>query len=186
LELPFSIAALMRRVDVDWQAVRDLAVRADALRGVAAGVALAADLFAVDVPAPFHADVALSDVRGLCRCALTTLALPPGTFANRRLERRMHRNSFDRRTDRIVYDFRRLVEPTQAEWEWVQLPPALAGVYWPARLLRLAVCYVMSSGGFAARSESRKHTHWRSTSARSTSPLEALARVATSSSPRKR
>jgi Uncharacterised nucleotidyltransferase len=152
LELPFSIAVLACRADVDWHAVRDLSARAGALRAAAAGLALAADLFAVEVPAPFRRDLALTDVRSLSRYALRTLALPPGVFADWRLERTMQVLSFDRRRDRLLYDIRRLTEPTRAEWEWVAMPPALAGLYWPARLIRVA--------SIAISSPSR---HWRAT-----------------------
>ena len=148
LELPFSIAALVRRSDVDWELVRNLAVQAGALRGAAAGVGLASELFAVDVPAPFCADVQSADVVELRRCALMTLSLPPGMFADRRLERRMQRLSLDRHLERLLYDLRRLAEPTRAEWEWVSLPSPLARLYWPARLVRVAL---IAMNGVVAR-----------------------------------
>ena len=139
LELPFSIAALARRTDIDWNEVRTFAVRAGALRGAAAGLALASELFAVAIPPSFREDVRLEDVRVLCRHAFTTLALPPGIFAPPGLERRIHRLAFDRSLDRLLYDVRRTFEPTRAEYEWISLPSALAPLYWPARLVRLAI-----------------------------------------------
>jgi hypothetical protein len=139
LELPFSIAALACRDDIDWQTVRDVTARAGTLRGAAAGLALAADLFAVDVPAPFRGDITLSDVRELRRCAFETLALPPRVFPDRTLERRIHTRSFDGVAHRLLYDIRRLAEPTRAEWEWIALPSPLASLYWPTRLVRLAL-----------------------------------------------
>src|SRR4051812_2986294 len=84
LELPFSIAAMARRTDIDWIAVRRLTMQAGSVRGAAAGLLLASELFQVDVPAPFCPDVELTDVAELCRCAYRTLALPPRTFPNRR------------------------------------------------------------------------------------------------------
>ena len=147
LELPFSIAALVGRTDVDWSLVRELAVQAGTLRGAAAGLVLAAELFALDTPAAFRRDIGLADVRDLCRGARTTLALPPGTFADRRLERRLHLLAFDRRADRLLYDVRRLTEPTRAEWEWLSLPSAPAPLYWPARLVRLAMIALNTTSG---------------------------------------
>jgi hypothetical protein len=137
LELPFSIAAMMARTDIDWAEVRRLTETAGAVRGAAAGVSLASELFHVGVPAPFQADVGQPAVSELCRCARQTLALPPGIFPNRSLERHMHRLCFDRVTDRMRYDVRRLTEPTHADVTWVRLPPRLSAIYWPLRVVRL-------------------------------------------------
>ena len=148
LELPFSIAAMARRPDIDWIAVRRLTVQAGSVRGAAAGLLLASELFHVDLPAPFRPDIALPEVAELCRCAHRTLALPPRTFADRRLERRMHRLAFDRVADRVRYDVRRLLEPTQAEVTWVPLPPSLSVLYWPLRVVRLGVLAVQGVNPF--------------------------------------
>ena len=137
LELPFSIAAMMARSDIDWAEVRRLSEAARAVRGAAAGMSLAGDLFHVDVPAPFHGDVHQAPVDELCRCARQTLALPPGVFPSRRLERHMHQLSFDWFADRVRYDVRRLTEPTHAEVEWMPLPRRLSALYWPLRVVRL-------------------------------------------------
>jgi hypothetical protein len=137
LELPFSIAVMARRSDIDWAAVRHAMLAAGALRGAAAGLSLAGSLFEVDVPAAFRPDTERQGVAELCRCARTALALPPGTFPGRALERRMHRLAFDRFVDRVRYDVRRVVEPTHAEVEWVSLPRVLSTLYWPVRLVRL-------------------------------------------------
>jgi len=137
LELPFSIAAMMARSDIDWAEVRRLTTAARAVRGAAAGLSLAGDLFQVGVPAPFQADIDQAAVDQLCRCAHQTLALPPGVFPDRRLERRMHRLSFDQFADRMGYDVRRLMEPTHAEVEWLPLPRSLSGLYRPVRVVRL-------------------------------------------------
>jgi hypothetical protein len=145
LEQTFSIAAMVRRTDIDWVAVRRLAAAAGALRGAAAGVALAADLFHVDLPRPFRDDVGHPAVAELCRCARQTLALPPGTLPDRALERRMHRLAFDRAIDRLRYDVRRFVEPTHAETAWVPLPRSLSALYWPVRLIRMGVLLVQGS-----------------------------------------
>src|SRR5204862_5076311 len=65
LELPFSIAAMMARTDIDWVEVRRLTGTAGAVRGAAAGVSLASELFGMAVPAPFQADVHQAAVREL-------------------------------------------------------------------------------------------------------------------------
>ena len=145
LELPFAIATMARRPDIDWVAVRRLTVDAGSLPCAAAGLLLASTLFHVDVPAPFRADTELPVVAELCRCARLTLALPPGTFPDRRLERRMHRLAFDRLADRVRYDARRLFEPTPAEVAWVPLPPSLSVLYWPLRVVRLGVLLVQGA-----------------------------------------
>ena len=45
---------MMARSDIDWAEVRRLSEAARAVRGAAAGMSLAGDLFHVDVPAPFQ------------------------------------------------------------------------------------------------------------------------------------
>jgi hypothetical protein len=150
-----STAALLRRDDIDWPAVRDTMRRAGAIRSAATGLRLAAEMFDAPVPAPFAADIALPDVDELVRCARTSLELPPGVFPDRRLDRRMQRLSFDRRIDRVIYDLRRVAEPTQAEWEWLSLPDTLALGYWPVRLIRLAAMAVGLSDGRPRRESER-------------------------------
>lgn len=137
LELPFSIATMMTRSDIDWDTVRQLSLQGGSLRAATAGVSLANHLFHVTVPAPFHADMHQPAVEELCRRARQTLALPPGTFPDRGLERRMHRLAFDRFADRLRYDVRRLAEPTHAEVAWLPLPRPLRALYWPLRVVRV-------------------------------------------------
>ncbi|MEO6238444.1 MAG: nucleotidyltransferase family protein [Vicinamibacterales bacterium] len=137
LEQPFAIAVLVRRSDIDWDEVRALMRAGGGVRGGAAGLAIAADLFGIDVPAAFQADTDNPDVRELRRCARLTMGLPPGTFPDRSLERHIHRLSFDRAADRFRYDVRRITEPTRADVDWVRLPQTLTSLYWPLRVVRL-------------------------------------------------
>lgn len=137
LELPLSIAMLVRRTDIDWNEVHALVVEGGAVRAAATGLVVAADLFGADVPSAFRADIHTPDVQELRRCARLTLTLPPGIFPDRRLEWHIQRLSFDRAADRVRYDVRRIVEPTRADVDWVHLPDAMTPLYWPVRLLRL-------------------------------------------------
>lgn len=137
LEQTFAIAVLVRRSDIDWDEVRALMATGGGVRGAAAGLAIAADLFGIDVPAAFRADTDTGEVRECRRCARLTMGLPPGTFPDRAMERHLHRLSFDRDGDRFRYDVRRITEPTRADVEWVQLPQILTSLYWPLRVVRL-------------------------------------------------
>jgi hypothetical protein len=138
LEHTLSAARLMQRRDIDWARVRRLLSAAGSLRAGAAGLQLATELYEVPVPGPFAADVTLKDVVDLCEAARTSLSLPPGAFPDRRLDRRLQLLCFDRRIDRWEYDVRRVMEPTQADWEWCPVPARLSAAYWPIRLVRLA------------------------------------------------
>ncbi|HEY6894546.1 MAG TPA: nucleotidyltransferase family protein [Rhodanobacteraceae bacterium] len=139
LELPFSIAWLMRRADVDWREVHELSARTGGIRAASAGLRLAATLFDAAIPAPFAPAAMERESAELCRLADVALALPPNTFPDRTLESRLHKLACDSWRRRIAYDMRRLIEPTRAEWDWVQLPDALAPLYAPARVVRLLV-----------------------------------------------
>ena len=137
LELTLSIAYLTRRTDIDWDAVRRIAITGGALRPAAAGLRIAADLFGVDVPAAFSDDVRTPVVDRLCACAAEALALSPFELPHHQLDRRTHKLSFDRMRDRIAYDARRLFEPTYADIAWLRLPSPLAPLYSGVRLVRL-------------------------------------------------
>lgn len=137
LELVFGIASLGRRHQIDWTQVRELLKRGGAVRAGAVGLRLAADLFDCDVPSAFARDVRSRAVDRLRHCAREALSLPPYVFPDRWLDRRAHLLGFDRLGNRVMYDLRRLLEPTSLEAEWVTLPPALAPFYVPARLVRL-------------------------------------------------
>ena len=52
LEMLLAIARVMKRTDVDWERVRERALRAGGWNGCATGLALASELFAVPVPSP--------------------------------------------------------------------------------------------------------------------------------------
>lgn len=147
LEHTLSTAMLMRRSDIDWARVRRLLSEAEAIRAGAAGLQLAAELYEVQVPAPFAADVKLKDVVDLCQAARVSLSLPPGAFPDRRLDRHIQLLCFDRRVDRWRYEIRRVTEPTQADWEWCPVAARLSMAYWPIRLVRLAAMQLGWSDG---------------------------------------
>jgi Uncharacterised nucleotidyltransferase len=138
LESILSIACLTRRNDIDWTEVHHLARRAGAVRAAAAGLRLAADVFETATPAAFAADVRSAAVERLRALASAALSLPPGMFVDRWLERRTHLAAFDRRSDRIQYDVRRVLEPTGLEWDWLPVP-AFAPFYVPLRVVRLVL-----------------------------------------------
>jgi Uncharacterised nucleotidyltransferase len=153
LESTLAIAWLARRDDIDWPRAHRRLESAGAVRAAAAGLRLAADFFDTRVPAPFIDAVRSPAAEQLASMACGALALPPGTFVDRWLERRAHLAAFDRMRDRVRYDVRRLLEPTALEWTWLPLPRALTLLYGPLRIIRLAIAPISAPGqGPAARS----------------------------------
>jgi hypothetical protein len=141
LELVFAIARLMQREDVDWETVCADAKRGGACNAVAAGVRLAAEIFAVEVPvAVRHRNTRKIDL--LCEIAYAALAMPSQVFHGRAAEWQAHRAAFDRGVDRVRHDAWRVLAPTVKEWEWCRLPDSLVALYVPLRLVRLAACRV--------------------------------------------
>lgn len=138
LEYVFALAAMTRSASVKWEEVHELLQAAGAMNAAATGFALVKELFAVDPPEAFRGALARPDVGPLLECAMQSLSLPPGVFPDRRLDRQLQRLSFDRRRDRVRYDFCRVFEPTQADCEWLDLPEHLSFLYWLVRPMRLA------------------------------------------------
>jgi hypothetical protein len=137
LEILLAIARLMRRTDVDWELVEALLRRSHGLRGAVTGLSLASGLFGAPLPAPAFANRETAAVRRLRDAAFDALSMPPGEFSDRWQERRIHRDSMDRWSDRVRYDAWRLVAPTPAEWAWWPLPGRFAALYAPLRMVRL-------------------------------------------------
>ena len=137
IENVLSIAMLATRDDVDWDEVYAIMGGAGCVRAGAAGLQLAHELFGVQVPAPFLPHVDTPAVTDLCACGRRALSLPPYAFADRHLDRKVHRLLFDRTVDRLRYDLRRVLEPTMADWRWLPLPPRLSRLYSPVRVMRL-------------------------------------------------
>jgi hypothetical protein len=138
LEIVASIARLSMRDDVDWSAVRALAERAHAWPGCALGLLLASEVLDAPVPATVRRDAGAVRRSPLWGDALAMLGHPAADECGRRLERRMHRASYDSRIDRWRYDVSRLVDPTPLDWQWCRLPDSLRALYSPVRLARLA------------------------------------------------
>jgi hypothetical protein len=126
----------MRRADVEWGRVVSILKQGHGWRAGAAGIALAADLFDVQLPAGVAAaDVTIPDA--LRRAAFDALNMPAGVFTDRWNERRAHRAALDRRVDRLRYDAGRLLAPTPLEWAWCPLPDSLTRMYPLVRMVRL-------------------------------------------------
>ena len=138
LEMLLAIARVMRRTDVDWERVRERALRAGGWNGCVTGLEIAAELFAVPVPAGAIAAADKRSCEQLRQSARAALLRPDGVFANRWEERRAHRAALDRWSSRCRYDMWRMSAPTPAEWAWHRLPERLTMFYAPLRLTRLA------------------------------------------------
>ena len=152
LEMLLAIARVMKRTDVDWEQVRTRAVRSGGWNGCATGLALASELFAVQVPSSATAPANRRACERLRQTARAALLRPDGVFANRWEERRAHRATLDRWTSRLRYDIWRVAAPTPAEWAWRRLPERLTMFYAPLRITRLAA---RAAGAALASSRSR-------------------------------
>ena len=139
LELPLSIAHLMRRSDVDWQRVHWLTRNAGAWNACAAGMVLAGELFDAAIPAAARDRIRPDCVRPLVQAAMSFLAMPDVADAPLRAEFRAHCASLDTLRRRARYAAWRLLAPTPVESAWLPLPDRLAPLYAPVRLIRLAV-----------------------------------------------
>jgi hypothetical protein len=139
LELVLSIAHLMRRSDVAWARVYQLAQRAGAWNACAAGMALAGELFGVQIPAPLRDRVHSGRLAPLVGAAVSFLAMPDVAGATLRQEFHAHCASFDSIARRTRYAAWRLFAPTPLESAWWPLPDRLAPLYAPMRLIRLAL-----------------------------------------------
>ena len=138
LESIHAIAQLLRRPDVDWLQVKALACRSGAWTGCATGLELAARLLDGRLPAALYGAPLPPASIALAEAAQRDLLLGGLTEKDRWTERRAQRAALDGARARLRYDLWRLLAPTPLEWEWWPLPPSLAPLYVPLRLLRLA------------------------------------------------
>ena len=139
LELVLSIAHLMRRSDIDWTLVHRFAHRAGAWNACVAGMALAVELFEVEIPFAIRRRVRNDTVRSLVPAARSFLTMPDAAGATLRAEFHAHCASMDTVPRRARYAAWRLLAPTPLEPAWWPLPDRLAPLYVPLRLLRLAL-----------------------------------------------
>jgi hypothetical protein len=139
LEPLVSIAALMRRGDINWTRLRALARAAHGWHGAATGLRLASEVLGAPVPTDLLDEPWPPATTALRDQALAALCLPAGKFQDRWTERQAHRAAFDRRADRVRYDLLRVISPTPLEWQWCPLPDSLTALYAPMRLVRLGV-----------------------------------------------
>jgi hypothetical protein len=139
LELVLAIAHLMRRPDVDWTEVHRLTKNAGAWNACAAGMALAAELFDVMMPAVARARTRSKSVAPLVSAARSFLQMPDIAGAPLGAEFRTHCASLDTLPGRARYAAWRLFAPTPLEPAWWPLPDRLAPLYAPVRLIRLAI-----------------------------------------------
>ena len=131
---------------LDWSEVIAEARRADTLRTVSLTLTLARDLLGVELPAA-AAGLAGGDARtrDLARSVLERLradrpvtAVDTAVFGLRAFERSIHRA-------RLVYGI--FLQPTEAEYRVLQLPPRLFWLYYLFRPARLAVKYARRMAG---------------------------------------
>jgi hypothetical protein len=139
LELLLSIAHLIRRPDVAWPRVYELAQRAGAWNACAVGMALTRELFDVEIPLSLRDRIHGERLAPLVRTAVSFLAMPDVAGATVRQEFHAHCASFDSITRRARYAAWRLFAPTPLESAWWPLPDRLAPLYAPVRLIRLAL-----------------------------------------------
>ena len=138
LELVLSIAHLMRRADIDWSRVHQLASRAGGWNACAAGLVLARELFGVGSPSAIRDRLQVDDVRPVVQMALSFLAMPDVAGAPLADEFKAHCASLDSLAGRARYAAWRLLAPTPLESAWWPLPDRLTPLYAPVRLIRLA------------------------------------------------
>jgi hypothetical protein len=154
LELVLAIAHLLRREDVDWSRVHQLSAGAGAWNGSAAGLALAVELFEVELPPELRRRVDSAAVRPLVGAALAFLAMPGVEDASRRREFSAHCAALDSARHRLAYAAWRVLAPTPLEAAWCRLPDPLVGLYFPARIVRLAGSAVLAGARATARAGS--------------------------------
>jgi hypothetical protein len=137
LEAIAAIDALTRRQDIDWFMIKSMAERARGWTACAAGLRLAGEI--LGSRNPLEGGLAWpSATDALCVEARRALRLPAGVYPDRWSERRAHRASFDRWPERVLYDLSRLFAPSPLEWQRRALPDALAPLYVPLRVMRIA------------------------------------------------
>jgi Uncharacterised nucleotidyltransferase len=138
LEIILTLGQLVCRTDIDWRQVRRSFEDSGTSRGLITGARLAHAVFGLTLPPELDGYHPSQTIDRLMLFAEDLLARPAGDHADRWEERRLHRASLDRRRDRVRYETLRLLMPTPLDAEWCRLPPGLAPLYGPLRLVRLA------------------------------------------------
>ncbi|MGH7782074.1 MAG: nucleotidyltransferase domain-containing protein [Candidatus Binataceae bacterium] len=126
--------------NLNWPELFARARRSDTRRMLALGMALAADLLGIELP-PAARDSAFADprVRELAATAIARMRAdgPPSAFTTTMFLAR----AFERRNSRIRLAAGMVLEPNEAEYRALQLPPRLYGMYYFLRPLRLTIKY---------------------------------------------
>lgn len=132
--------------DLDWDYVFAWADQTRTSKMLALGLALAVDLVGAEAPLPAKERIALCpESKELAekvwnrylRCA--PIAIPPleaVQFSSR---------MYDRTGERLRQLFEILIRPSEAEYRVLQLPPALFGLYYGFRPLRLFLKYLANN-----------------------------------------
>ena len=126
--------------EINWSEVFAQARRTHTTRMVSLGLLLASDLLGVELPpaaaelagADPHARALAATVRERLRADSPTSAVATALFSIRAFERTSHRA-------RLIFGI--FLQPTEAEYRLLQLPPALYWFYYLFRPLRLATKY---------------------------------------------
>jgi hypothetical protein len=130
--------------DLDWRGVLELAKRTGCLRPVLLGALLAYDLFVPAAPVPpdvldqARAIPAVARLAGEVKQRLNAdVVVGPSSFETTRFNARLTPNVWAR-----VKCYAALLKaPTEADARLLRLPPALTGLYYPFRVVRLVGKY---------------------------------------------
>ena len=127
---------------LDWTRVFDQARQTETSRMVILGLMLASDLLGVDLPSPA---VKYTGMDWTCRAlAMIKKRLhhqvfaPPGAIESTLLTRHV----FERKGQRVRFVLGNFLQPTEAEYEALKLPPILYWIYYLFRPVRLARKYL--------------------------------------------
>jgi putative nucleotidyltransferase-like protein len=145
LEWIADIAELVRsRPGIDWYATLDRATRLGGQRMLLLGLMLAAELLDAPVPDDLRARGQVDRaVRGLTRGIGDRLFEQVSVQPVDGWEwLRWYTDVRERAADKLRCAWRIVFAPGPADWEWIRLPRALSGLYFLARLVRLAWKYV--------------------------------------------
>ena len=136
-----DIHEVCSRAKFDWDTVTDKACRFRLERVLALTLSACQALFGTQLPAPY------SGHRLPAWLPLFPLSAPQmGEWREVMLARRL----FQRPRDRLRYLARIALHPTLGELEFVRLPIGLRALYYPLRLVRLAIASAWAVSGLAA------------------------------------
>jgi hypothetical protein len=130
---------------IDWFEVFSHASRTHTSRMVYLGLLLASDLLGAELPLAV-AERVTGDSRARALASIVTERLRAGNTASALDATRFSAHAFERTGQRVRFVFGIFVQPTEAEYCALQLPPGLHWLYYLFRPLRLAVKYSRLAG----------------------------------------